>query len=62
MFGTLTFSPHHLVIVADFDVVCVAVDEPKADTPLIVHGDGVLALAVSLERMEAIARRYFQVD
>lgn len=46
------------MIVADLDVVRVTVNESKADTPLIVHGDGVLALAVTLERMESIARRH----
>ena len=42
------------MVVADLDVIRVAVDEPKADTPLVVHGDRVLSLAVTLERMEPI--------
>jgi hypothetical protein len=36
------------VIVANFDVVCISVDKPKADTPRVVHRDGVLALPVRL--------------
>lgn len=49
------------MIVADLDLVGVAANEPKADTPLIVHGDGVLTLPVTLERREAIAGWHFQV-
>ena len=49
------------MIVADLDVVRVTVNEQKADTPLLVNGDGVLTLTVTLERMEAIAGWHFQV-
>jgi hypothetical protein len=54
-------STSHLVIVADLDVIRVAADESKADAPLSVHRDRVLALRIILERMEAIARRDLQV-
>lgn len=49
------------MIVADLDVIRVAIDQPKADTPLGVHRDRVLALTIILERMEAIARWHLQV-
>jgi len=49
------------MIVANLAVVRVAVDEPKTDPPLIIDGDGVLALAVTLERMEAIAGWHLQI-
>ena len=48
------------MIVADLDVIRVAIGESKADPPLIVHGDGVLSLAVTLQSMEAIAGWHLQ--
>lgn len=49
------------MIVADLDIIRVARDEPKADTPLSIHRDRVLAMTIILERVEAIARRHLQV-
>ena len=46
-----------LVIVRDLDVVCVTIDEPEANTPLIVDADRVLSLPVLSELMESIAGR-----
>ena len=50
-----------LVVVANLDVIRIAVDEPEADAPLSVHRDGVLPQSVILERIQAIARRHLQV-
>jgi hypothetical protein len=43
-----------LVKVTDFDVIRIAVDESEADTPLVVHGDGVLPCQpiVSMSRQD----------
>jgi len=49
------------VVVAELDVVRIAVDEAKTDAPLVIDRNGVLPGAVSLQRMEPIARRYAQV-
>ena len=49
------------MIVADLDVMRVAVSESKTDPPLIIHGDGVLSLAVTLQSMKAVARWHLQV-
>ena len=49
------------MIICDLHVVGVTVDKAKADTPLIVDGYGVLALAIPLQGMEMIAARYAQV-
>ena len=49
------------VIVAEFHVIGIAVNEPKADSPLIVDRNGVLSLTVALEWVEPIARRNLQV-
>jgi len=54
-------STSRLVMVADLDVIRVAVDKPKADTPLSVHRDRVLPLTFILERMQTIAGRHPQV-
>ena len=43
------------MIVADLDVPGIAIHEPEADPPLIVHRDRVLALPVTLERKQAVA-------
>jgi len=37
-----------LVVVADFDIERVAVDEPKTDAPLIIDRDGMLTLPIVL--------------
>lgn len=49
------------MIVADLDVIGVAADETKANTPLIVDGDRVLSLSISLQRVETIPRRDSQI-
>jgi len=49
-----------LMVVADLDVVRVSVLEPETDSPLVVHGDRVLARPIALQRMEPIARRNAQ--
>ena len=40
-----------LVIIAELNIVRIAILESKADTPLIVHGDRVLSGPISFERV-----------
>jgi hypothetical protein len=47
-----------LVVVADLDVVRIAVLEPKADTPLVVDRDRELAGSISPERMQPVSGRH----
>ena len=49
------------MIVAELDIVGIAIFEPKADAPLIVDSDRMLPRAVAFERMEPVAGRYPQV-
>jgi hypothetical protein len=49
------------VIIRDLHIIGIAVLEAKADPPLIVDGNGELAGPVSLQGMQAIARRRLQV-
>lgn len=49
------------MIIAEFHVEGITIDESKADAPLVIDGDGMLALTIILECMEAISRRYAQV-
>jgi hypothetical protein len=49
------------VIVADFNVVGVTIGQPKADAPLVVHRDRVLAMPICLEGMQVIAPRHLEV-
>ena len=49
------------MVVADFNVVGVAVLKPETDTPLVVDGDRVLASTVSSERMESVAEWDFEI-
>lgn len=44
-----------LVIVADFNIVRVAITESEADSPLIIDRDRVLSLAVVLQRVQPIS-------
>lgn len=43
-----------LMLVADLDVICVAVDGAEANTPLIIHGDRMRALPIATQRMKSI--------
>ena len=49
------------MVVANFDVVGVAIDESKTHAPLVVHGNGVLAFAFVLKRVQSVARWHLQV-
>jgi hypothetical protein len=48
VFGTLIF---HLVsvIVCNFNIVSINLNEPEADAPLVVDGDRMLSFSVSSE-------------
>jgi hypothetical protein len=60
VFGML-ISPFASVVVGDLDVIGVPVDDPEANSPLVVDGDGVLAFPVAFELVKAIAGRNLQV-
>jgi len=49
------------VVVNDFYVVGVALLPAETDTPLLVYPDTVLALALTLEGLEAIGGRHPEV-
>jgi len=44
------------MVVADFDIVCPAVLEQEADSPLIVDGNRMLAFAITPKGMQPVAR------
>ncbi len=44
------------MVIADFDIVGLTIPEQKADPPLVVDGNRVLALAVASKRMQPVAR------
>lgn len=49
------------MIIADFDIEGVAVDVPKTDAPLIIDRNGVLALAIALQRVQPIPRGHPEI-
>jgi hypothetical protein len=49
------------VVITNFDVVGVAIDEAKADTPLVVDRYGVLALPLASKAVEPVSGRSLQV-
>jgi len=49
------------MVVTKLYVVRIAVFEPEADPPLVVHGDRILPGAVALQGMESIAGWYAKV-
>lgn len=49
------------MVIADLNLEGITVDEPEADSPLIVDGDRVLALTVACESMKAVPRRNFEI-
>ena len=50
-----------LVVVGDFDFISLAALPAEAESLLIVDADGILALPVSAERVQAVARWYAEV-
>jgi hypothetical protein len=49
------------VIVTDLDVAGVSVYGSKAEPPLVIHGNRILALAFALQGVKPIARRYSEI-
>lgn len=49
------------MVVTELNIVGVTIDETKADAPLIVDGNRVLACAIGFQRVKPIARRHSQV-
>jgi len=45
------------VVVADFNIVGFAIHVSKADSPLVVDGNRVLAIAITAKRVQSVARR-----
>lgn len=50
-----------LMVVAELDVVCLAIYESEADPPLIIHGNRMLPSSISGKRMKPITRRNSQI-
>jgi hypothetical protein len=59
--GHATPSSNMLVTVNDLHVVGIAIPPAKADTPLLVHANTVLACAIAPELFQSIAGRHAQV-
>jgi hypothetical protein len=49
------------MIIRDFNVICVAVDKRKADSPLIIYGNRVLPSSLTFQGVKTIAWRHLQV-
>lgn len=49
------------MVVADFNVVGIAIDEAKTDAPLVVDRYGVLAMPIAPEGVEPVPGRSLQV-
>ena len=49
------------MVVAKFNIIRIALLEPKANPPLVVHGDRVLTGTIPLEGVETIARWHTKV-
>jgi hypothetical protein len=49
------------MIVRDLDIVGITVDEPEANTPLIVYTDRMLPFPVPYEFMKVIPGRNFEI-
>lgn len=50
-----------LMIICDFNFVCIVLSPLKANAPLIIDPDGVLTFSISLQFLQPIARRRAQV-
>ena len=43
------------VIVTELDLEGIAIDEPEADSPLVVDGDSILPVAIAAQGVQSIA-------
>lgn len=49
------------MIICNLDIIGITVNEPEADAPLVVDGDGVLSFPIPRQRVKPIARRNFKI-
>lgn len=49
------------MIIRDLYIIGIAIDEAKADPPLVINGNGKLACSITLERMKSITRWHTQI-
>jgi hypothetical protein len=49
------------MVVADFNVIRVAIFKTKTDSPLIINGDRMLPFSITFQRVQPIARWTSQV-
>lgn len=49
------------MVIANLDIVGIAINEAETYPPLIVDGDRVLALSISFKRVEPVTRRHLQI-
>ena len=49
------------MIVADFNIERIAVNEPETDPPLVVDGNGMLPSSFASQRVESVTGRCLQV-
>jgi hypothetical protein len=49
------------VVVTNFNVIRIAIDEAKADSPLIVDRNRVLTFSVIFERVQPVPRRHLKI-
>ena len=50
-----------LVVICNFYIICIGINEPKTNTPLIVYGNGILSFSISLQFVEPVAGRNPQI-
>lgn len=49
------------MVITDLHVVSVAINEAKADSPLVVYRNRMLTYPITLQRVESVARRHSQI-
>jgi len=49
------------VVIREFHIVGIAIDEPETNAPLIINGDGMLSLPVPLQFVKPIAGRDLKI-
>jgi hypothetical protein len=50
-----------LVVICNFYIICIGINEPKTNTPLIVYGNGILSFSISPQFVEPVAERNHQI-
>ncbi len=49
------------VIIRELDIICVTLEEPETDPPLVIHRNGILAFSIPFEWVKPVVEGNLQI-